>query len=95
MIAAMPLTLAVTDSKIRWRSRDRTASAATKTAPKSAPATSELKKTVVVPRPRRFTMPVSPPMYAQLMTTMKPPRPAIRNAMIALATVAVSSTRTR
>jgi len=60
-----------------------------------APATIELSTTVGVPRPRRLTMPVSPPIYAQLMTVMNPPMPAIRNAMIAPATVAVISTRNR
>ena len=60
--AATPLMLAVIDSKIRWRSRARTASAATTATPKTAPATSEPNTTVGVPRPRRLTMPVSPPM---------------------------------
>ncbi len=54
--------LAVIESKIRFRSRARIASAATDATPNTAPATSDDKKTVGVPRPRRLTMPVSPPM---------------------------------
>ncbi len=54
--------LAVTDSKMRCRSRDRMASAATVATPNSAPATSAAPKTVGRPRPLRLMMPVSPPM---------------------------------
>ena len=60
--AATPLTLAVIDSKIRCRSREKMSNAAMIAVPKAAPATTEAAATVGVPRPRRLTMPVSPPM---------------------------------
>ena len=61
--AATPLTLAVIDSKIRCRSRDRIVSAATDGHPEQPPRrTNAATTTVGVPRPRRLTMPVSPPM---------------------------------
>ena len=62
MNVAMPSTLAVIDSKIRWRSRTRTASAATTAAPNAAPATTPTARTVGVPRPRRRMRPMSKPM---------------------------------
>ena len=62
MIAATPLMLAVIESKIRFLSLDRIASAATVKTPNTAPATIDERITVSVPRPRRLTIPVSPPM---------------------------------
>ena len=62
MTAARPLMLAVIESKIRFRSRAKIVSHATEATPNAAPATSEAKKTVGVPRPRRLTMPANPPI---------------------------------
>ena len=59
--AATPLMLAVIASKIRCRSRERSANAPTANALKTAPARTETTITVPVPRFRRLTTPVSPP----------------------------------
>ena len=60
--AAIPSTLAVIDSKSRWRNRTRTESAAIVKAPNTAPAATPPTKTVGVPRPRRLMVPMSQPM---------------------------------
>ena len=52
--AAAPSTLALIESKIRWRSRESTVNAATITAPEQDPAKNATAITVGVPRPPAF-----------------------------------------